>query len=540
MFYEEQSINEKLLCPFCQTRFQDPVLLPCVEFICQKCILSYIEERADKLLNTFKCCICDENHAIPSNGFPKSKRMSILLTVKPKKVYTTSGIETLKAEINNCFEKINYIRSQTSEKEKFVEEFFDLKQQQINQITESKIFEINRRSRELLDQMDRLKSEQLESLRGGQQQQSNNEESDHLKKAEAFCMRWMEKLSSSEIVVDSDDDQDLQSFQTLLDKKRTQLDSYNLSANQIDFVSNEDELKSTVLGKIKTKGQMQDICYHKKLDISSNLDLIENFLLDLNQFRNGCVVATYVKYLTFIQRNTSCNNNFNLDVCIFNANECGIRKKFNVLNTFMRREIDHAVTRSLSNGTHILISIFFETIRAQYLIVVSNEPAKKYEFLFSTDLECKISIDTDRVYAINTCEQKIDVYDLTLKAIESIDFKPNFVFMFDPAVSIKICDELLYACSNNQVQKYRLPDLKLIQSFNISLAYLPISRQLIEDYAILRYRDHLKYINLNNGTISSRGVIDLDLSDSSLQMRALDDDTFIFFNTKKNEFFASS
>ena len=104
-----------------------------------------------------------------------------------------------------------------------------------------------------------------------------------------------------------------------------------------------------------------------------------------------------------------------------------------------------------------------------------------------------------------------------------------------------INNDYLYAYNSNQISVYRISDQKLIESIQIGLNnHQPISVNFISDYCVLRHKTFLDYINLKSRKKIKKTILGLDLSDSNLQMRVIDEEKIIFFNNKTNEYFCSS
>jgi C4-type Zn-finger protein len=68
MFYQDKEIDDIIRCPICQSRFQDPRILPCGSSMCHKCI-GLLEKKEKKEIN---CPICKQTHLTPTNGFLKN------------------------------------------------------------------------------------------------------------------------------------------------------------------------------------------------------------------------------------------------------------------------------------------------------------------------------------------------------------------------------------------------------------------------------------------------------------------------------------
>ena len=80
MFYEENSVNLKLICLNCQQRFNIPKLLPCGESICEECLSKLL-----KLETKISCPYCKLIHEC--NSYPTQKLLIEILNLNPVKVY---------------------------------------------------------------------------------------------------------------------------------------------------------------------------------------------------------------------------------------------------------------------------------------------------------------------------------------------------------------------------------------------------------------------------------------------------------------------
>lgn len=67
--------NERSLdCDNCKHLIVDPIVLPCGNHSCKSHIGELLEWRS-KQKGSFICNICEEEHFVPGNGFPSSKRL---------------------------------------------------------------------------------------------------------------------------------------------------------------------------------------------------------------------------------------------------------------------------------------------------------------------------------------------------------------------------------------------------------------------------------------------------------------------------------
>ena len=70
------SLKPVFTCDFCETTYISPVLLPCLEIICQKDIERLKCEEDGRFI---KCYFCKSQHQIPDIGFPHDRRMEKMI-----------------------------------------------------------------------------------------------------------------------------------------------------------------------------------------------------------------------------------------------------------------------------------------------------------------------------------------------------------------------------------------------------------------------------------------------------------------------------
>jgi hypothetical protein len=114
MFYEEEQLSKRLNCPNCDKRFDEPMLLPCANLICQRCVTSF-KQTLSSHTNRFPCPLCHDYHDFPASNFPVCKPVKDILNQQPKEVYRGILAEKLKANLNDIREKINDLNSDINE-----------------------------------------------------------------------------------------------------------------------------------------------------------------------------------------------------------------------------------------------------------------------------------------------------------------------------------------------------------------------------------------------------------------------------------------
>ena len=192
MFFEEELINKGLMCPMCKKKLEQPVSLPCADIVCNLCIISYIKQNKVENNDRFKCCFCDEDHLVPVKGFPRSKSINFLLELKPKKIGTSSFVVLFKEDLEKCMREISKIKDAFNNREEIVNNYIESRRQHVRLVTESRIDEINKRSKELLEELDEYEEDYLENLKSNLQPRLKIVAD--VTRAEEFCKKWIGKL----------------------------------------------------------------------------------------------------------------------------------------------------------------------------------------------------------------------------------------------------------------------------------------------------------------------------------------------------------
>ena len=545
MFIQEDLLYEKLKCNICNKLLKDPVSLPCMEFVCKICITDYIEENSEnnKKPRRFKCFSCDQIHVAPREGFPKSKMVDEILEIQSKNVNKGSFVEKFKAELNECMNEINQIKTSLDDREEIVKDYFELKRQQIYQVTDSKIDNINMRSKELLDKIDTLEKQNLDNLKN---KRALKKIEDDLKKATEFCGKWIEKLKMPE-TSEEDVRKERTEFDHLLRSVKANScakNGYIFNSQQIDFYENHDEVKSSFLGQLELGCIKEGIVTVKPLTkMPVNLQLENNFLIDLSQFSNGNLCATSFSSYNHYKRNGNSNSsNYPLNFSILDSAEAK-HQSFMSSNNFSAQYIENRSVQSMSNGTHVLISLHFaDHNNSQYVYLISSDTPSKYEKVIATSKECNISMDSKQAYIMNPTSVAIDIYNFMLKSIRSIQVNQNLSHLFDPKATLKISNDLLYSLNANKIDIHQLLfNMKLIKSINITIDCTPITKCFLNNYLIFISNDYISYFNIKNGKTYKRSIYNREISDdSNLQIRVLDENKLCFFNADANKYFISS
>ncbi|CAF0807271.1 unnamed protein product [Brachionus calyciflorus] len=133
-----------ILCPICHKEYDTPIILPCGESICSKCINPLGEES-----DNFLCKLCNTIHEIPTNGFQLNKALIKVIETKNQSIPNPqvekrincfleieNRLDRLKKDFENCKENI---KDSTRLILNEIEVVADLKCKEINQVRDDLI-----------------------------------------------------------------------------------------------------------------------------------------------------------------------------------------------------------------------------------------------------------------------------------------------------------------------------------------------------------------------------------------------------------------
>lgn len=220
MFYQENEINELLICKLCNSKLIDPRVLNCGHTVCNKCIeLIYNQQKKG-----IECLFCLRFHEMPKNGFPVNELISKLSDKKPKQIYRGEACECLKHRLDALHEKsekLNYdfrtIPNKIREKsdllrheidlitnelielinkyrQDFLNEVYDYEKECTNKYINN-YFEFNRKLEELFTQFNLFRNNSLSYLK------KPNIDEAKIKQKNELSLEWLDKFKELDIIL---------------------------------------------------------------------------------------------------------------------------------------------------------------------------------------------------------------------------------------------------------------------------------------------------------------------------------------------------
>ena len=172
MFYEEEQLSKKLVCPNCNRRFDEPKMLPCANLICQRCIET-ISETLGSHLSKFTCPLCGDYHDFPSNkSFPVCKPIKELLSQQPREVYRGAHAESLKLILNQVRTNASELDGDINASLNQIKQRFQLLRKEVNQATESAYKHIKESNLTMIKEIDEYESQLIKPFEVNKHSQS--------------------------------------------------------------------------------------------------------------------------------------------------------------------------------------------------------------------------------------------------------------------------------------------------------------------------------------------------------------------------------
>jgi Zn-dependent metalloprotease len=97
MLFNQEYVNEAIICGICNTVLKNPRLLPCSESACHECIQFKIYTDPNQ---EFNCQFCKRKHTPGKDGFPlNGALMKLLIAKSDSNVYRNEQVDRLKEKL---------------------------------------------------------------------------------------------------------------------------------------------------------------------------------------------------------------------------------------------------------------------------------------------------------------------------------------------------------------------------------------------------------------------------------------------------------
>jgi hypothetical protein len=243
MFYDENSISKILACPLCENKLDDPCLLLCGKFVCEKCIQTPSSSDEGQ---EYVCKLCKNKHN--TNSFSKIELATSLSIIKPVEIYRGKTYEDFKHKLNQLKNDTQHLDEHFLHGCDFIKEHCDRLRNDIQLVTESKIEELSTNRETLLNQVNFYEKICLEHSKKRKIFFTNSR--NDVGKLIEFGEKWKNYLAQSNIEHDK-----LKTGLNSLERNLSYLKSLQAKTNEIlysqkmlEFKPNEQKTTCQILG----------------------------------------------------------------------------------------------------------------------------------------------------------------------------------------------------------------------------------------------------------------------------------------------------
>ena len=155
MFYGETEIQELVICPYCQNKYDDPRLIECGTSFCLSCIEFLTKEGK----NGFQCPVCDEFHEKPKKGYPKNTNLAKLCEKKANKVYRSPLADAFEAELDELKLNMDKLAKENDLGVDKIKDYCDGLRNEVQLHLEESTESLKKQSLELIQKIDEYENE---------------------------------------------------------------------------------------------------------------------------------------------------------------------------------------------------------------------------------------------------------------------------------------------------------------------------------------------------------------------------------------------
>lgn len=150
LFFEENQINELIICPYCKNKYDDPRIVNCGASFCHQCIELLIKD--DK--NSFLCPVCQVVHVKQLDEYFKNTNLAKLCDKQANEVSRGSLANTLSSGLGKLKQKLDKLSIESKLGADRIKEHCDGVRNEVQLCSEELIQSISEHNLELIEQID--------------------------------------------------------------------------------------------------------------------------------------------------------------------------------------------------------------------------------------------------------------------------------------------------------------------------------------------------------------------------------------------------
>jgi hypothetical protein len=151
---KQESVKEMVTCKKCKLFFQEPVMLPCENNICQRHVLEATKN--EEKPRVYKCEICFKDHKITEDGFILNR---VIVNMMDLSLHLNEKTKKAKEIINDFDTVVQELKTLSSDPENFVYEYVHATVNKIDLERERLMLQIGEISEDMLGKLKSLEVE---------------------------------------------------------------------------------------------------------------------------------------------------------------------------------------------------------------------------------------------------------------------------------------------------------------------------------------------------------------------------------------------
>jgi hypothetical protein len=543
IFYKQEQLNEKLKCPMCKSKFDDPRILPCGDSVCYNCLLQKQEENNNNYLIEFTCPVCQELYKnLDPKQLAQNKLVIEILKMKPGEIYRNKSVNELVFIMKQIESKIrelkfdelapreeikyhcNYLRNRidlASSKLKERVRHLDLKF--YNQINEYEIdclkhLECAEKNAQTKQQLEQLFSE-FEKL-----------------KYEVSKFIQQKAMLLQEFQIDDDEvERSVNKSKEYLCQIESQLFKYNsfvFKPGKLEFIANADQIESDdILGRLfyaeKPIDSNLPTFNHTKLELS--LNILDQHHIWLVEYLSPQKYLVYSSYNKLLYANLLNENGFLLNQAVVIECEEFSEKNFSIKSASLvyKNVLCVGYFNKFSNSFATSVFLYDENLKFLSLLNVK-----------SNDRVLAIALNDSQFYTIQRAAHSKKNYMSTYQIHENqFAFiastkeanKESDPFYFSPGlIEFRVLYERIYVMENEQMKELDEKTGIVQRIFSIQGSTFSI---YMDSFIVTldRIKNKVFYFELNGKLIKQ---LDLPKKLNEYEHKSLSNSKVVAFNTK--------
>ena len=463
MFYDEEDVLDILLCQKCQSKYDEPLMLPCGETICLTCINTDKEKNNS---NKIECYFCKEFHPIPKNGFSQNKLVTKLLQINSKDIYRGTYFENLRSNLNKVSSYIAKIENDTKNPADFIENHCSTVISEVELAKEQSIIQIDKISKDIIQEILKCQEDTIKKV---EKNVNLPNEIAILKTNAAQVYSSLVNFMKKAYTDDTDVIDAIYSSEECKHNLKREIINFKntLFNSQVPNFQRNYTFNSELLGDF----------YFEKSKKSFNFDELQKFELDIEfKCKSICILENGNIFVSYPLQFEYLGSESTLDVFAILDPTGKILKKIST---------DFYSSLVMSHGNSLLYTGY--TYSKIFVLEIMDDKLKVQHSIEDDTLNDlkKIGSNNKNIFVLfcdDSFNSFIHVYNWNLELLRNIDYLNYFqCFRIDSGHfnSFRVTDSDLMFRFGREIFILNQDDLRLVKSFFISTGDSMIKTQLL-------------------------------------------------------------